>query len=1123
MSRSGFYFARMFISLFALQIRILVVILLVHHTCCQDGYSDHDILRYQQMAANEDQLAAIAGYNTNIVQRDPTSQAVSSVNVQYHMTDDTDNSDYHRADRTRTRKVYRIKNPFQHQLEDNRQDSNVDSRDSSTGASNQYASMQYSLPSEEFLQQMRAESQFYQQSTPAPNLGYTATPQPQYQYSTISPSNYDNNIQLASQIPQLEAKSHTQYLTNTFQYNSPNTFSFDSVQSTPSPVTPFISTALPSGQFVSTPSNSYVSSASSIFLSSPPNLQYLSSPLSPIQTGSPEYGNPRVTTTIGSNALNYIDNNDQNKKLQIDHYDNSANGIRYPINVQRQYQNEYGSSTPVPTSSPDSRDQWQSNMNNVNAAAKSVQDITYTQYQNYPYNQQDNRADSNVEQSNSETHRIGNMPSANNIYLNYMQPEYQVLSNSRTRTRDLEHQTGQPDYYSNGEYGWKLEDKKQPSNSDAYSSGNYRYQSAGLQSDNGEAVSQMNFHMDTSKQYNNYDQMSKTTSENINAQEFAKAAAQAHDNMKQQQNMYGNSYDNNFNNNNNNNPTVLPNGNSYYSNYEKQKSKYLDSSSQNSYYNQQPDLITASPYYYTRDNNIDNKLKPSFDHAKALKNIVPIDVSNVVSNSESQKGIVNEGNNRYSIQNYDRDQLDRQHYRPLTDSYYKDKNAIYGLNIKTKQDEYQGPESPKLFDPNSSYYGKQQQTQQEPIYNQGGFSGRPQRLSYVSQSPGNAQDNLQSSANIQQQGLQRQQNQMPTDINSILKLNDVPYQLTQNFSPDGLKFHNLNFDRGNIPSPLPIRINQDVGTHQLDVTSNLLNKLMLKQPGFSLNRPDLDPQAGGLVSNINGFKVANPYNVDLNLVADMLKGKSSVDDHLLPFRDQYSKPTPLKLDLAQLQLLLKNDNVGSLTPVSDGLNVLSNPFLEIYNSGRYPYQKYSRSEEEEEPLVPIADGSSHHPIGAVMEQDNPTNDHEGSTGPDANALSEGSVSVNHENNRPKKLFHSHRSIADRHRHPNSLLSGRHSYQRRYPKSDIDEPYPLLKPPPPHSMRSRGSHIKLEKHSRRRRVNKPKIFRIMKAEPLFEAETEGDSYESPVPVVLRPPAPVIESKSDVNVDDNDDSS
>lgn len=1070
------------------------------------------------MAANEGQLAAMAGYTTNVMQRDPNSQAVSSVNVQYHIADDTDNSDYHRADRTRTRKVYRIKNPFQQQPDDNRQDGTVDPRDSSTGASNQYASMQYSLPPEEFLQQMRAESQFYQQSTPAPNLGYTATPQPQYQYSTISPSSYDNINQQASQIsqinqiPQLEAKAHTQYLTNPYQYNSPNTFSFDGVQSTPSPVTPFISTVLPSGQFVSTPSN-YVSSASSIFLSSPPNLQYVSSPLSAIQTGSPDYGSNRVTTTIGSNGLNY-DNNDQNKKLQIDHYDNSANGIRYPINVQRQYQSEYSSSTPSPTSSPDSREQWQNNMNTVNAAAKSLHDVTYTQYQNYPYQQQDNRADGNVDHTNSETHRIGNMPSANNVYLNYMQPDYQASNNARTRTRDLEQQTGQPDYYSNGEYGWKLEDKKQPLNNDAYS-GNYRYQPVGLQSDSGEAVSQMNFHMDTSKQYsNNYDQITKSNSDNINAQEFAKAAARTHDNMKQQQNVYGNNYDNNYNSNNNN-PNVLSNGNSYYSNYEKQKSKYVDSSSQNNYYNQQLDLITASPYYYSRDSNVDNKPKPSFDHAKALKNIVPIDVSNVV-NSESQKGIVNDGNNRYSVQNYDRDQLDRQQYRQLTDSFYKDKNTIYGLNIKTKPEEYQGPESPKLFDPNVSYYGKQQQTQ-EPVYNQG-FPGAPQR--YISQSSGNAQDSLQSSANIQQQGLQRPQNQIPTDINSILKLNDVPYQLTQNYSPDALKFHNVNFDRGGIPSPLPMRINQDVGTHQLDVTSNLLSKLMLKQPGFSLNRPDSDPQAGSLVSTINGFKVANPYNVDLKLVADMLKGKSSVDDHLLSFRDQYSKPSPLKFDLSQLQLLLKNDNAGSLAPVSDGLSVLSNPFLEIYNSGRYPYQKYSRSQEEEEPLVPIADASSSHPIGAVMEQDDPTNEREGSTGPDATALNEGSISVNQEDDRPKKPFHSHRSIADRYRHPNSIISGRHSYQRRFPKSNSDEPYPLLKPPPLHS--SRGGRVGHQKHNRRRRVNKPKIFRIMKAEPLFEAETEEESYERPK-VALRPPASVMESKSDVDVDDNGESS
>lgn len=1089
-------------SLFALQIRILVVLLLVERARAQDGYSERDLLRFQQMAA-EGQL-----YRANVL-HDPAGQA-SSVRL-YHVADNANNDDYHRADRTRTRKVYRIKNPFQNQLEDNQQDGTVDPRDSSTGASNQYASMQYSLPPDEFLQQMRAESQFYQQSTPAPSLGYTATPQPQYQYSTISPANYDNAGQ-ASQVPQLEAKSHSQYLTSAYQYNPQNSFPYDSIQSTPSPVPPFISTALPSGQFVSTPSNSYVSSASSIFLSSPPNLQYVSSPLSSIQTGSPDYGNNRVTTTIGNNVINY-DGNDQNKKLQIDHYDNSANGIRYPINVQRQYQNEYGSSTVSPASTPDPRDQWQNNINTVTAAPKSLHDIAYTQYQNYPYNEQDHRANSNVDQVNTETHRMGNLNSGNNMYMNYMQPEYQVQNNVRARTRDLEQQIGQPDYYSNGEYGWKVDDKKQPSNNDAFSTGSYRYQ-VGHQSDNGEAVSQMNFHMDTSKQYSNYDQSAKSTSESIHAQEFAKAAARAQENMKQQQSLYESNYDtNNHYNFNNNNQNVSPNGNPFYNNYDKQKPKYESPLHQTSYYNQQQDLITASPYFFNRENNIENKPKPTFDHAKALKNIVPIDVSNVVSNSDSQKGTSNDGNNRFILQNYDRDATDRQQYRQLTDTYFKDKNAIYGSNIKTKPDEYQGSDSLKLFDPNPSYYGKPQQTQ-EQTYNQGVFSG-PQRLSYVSQPSNNIQDSQQSPASIQQQGILRP-TQMPADINGILRLNDLPYHLTQNVSPDSSRFSNLNFDRGNLPSPLPVRLNQDVGTHHLDATSNLLSKLMLKQPGLSHNRPDLDTQAGSLVSTINGFKVANPYNVDLKLVADVLKGKS-VDEHPL-FRDQYSKPSPLKFDLAQLQQMLKNENMG-LSSVSDQLSFLSSPFLEIYSGGRpsYPYQKYSRSQEEEEPLVPIADASSNHPIGAVMEQDDPTSEREGSTGPEANAISEGSIN-NHDDERPKKSYHSHRSIIDRHRHPNSLMSGR--YQRRYPKSEVDEPYPLLKPPPPHSVRGRGSHMK---HNRRRRVNKPlKIHRIMKAEPLFEAESDDDSYESPVPV-LRPPVPVIESKSDTDVEENDENS
>lgn len=1127
---------------FSFQIRILVVILLIENVRCQDGFSDRDILRLQQMASNNGQIDT--SY-TNLIQRDPSSQTISSVSVQYHMTDDAEkNEEYNRADRGRSRKVYRIKNPFQHQLEDERQPESNSPQDSDAGASNQYASMQYSLPPEEFLQQMRAENQYYQQqqqvSTQAPNLGYTATPQPQYLYSTIAASGYDSGNQQNNQVQQLEPKisqSETyRSIANPYSQYSPNSYGYEGVQSTPSPASSYLSTPLPNAQYVGTPTNTYVSSSQPIFLSSQPNMQaYVSSSITAIQAGTPDYNN-KVTTTIGSNSLNY-DSNDQNKKIQLEHYDNSGNGIRYPTN--QQYQNEYPSSTMSPSSTPYSdmmRDSWQNNMNSINAAPKSLQETSLQQYQRNPYNRnpQDGRSDQNSENINSDTHRIGNVPSANNVYLNFVQPDYQALSNIRTRTRDLEQETGQPDFYSHGEYGWKLSDKRPlvSHSSSSYSSSNYpRYQQLNSQSD-GVAVSQMSFHMDTGKP-NGYDQISKSSSD-TEAQEFAKAAAKAHENLKRQQQFYGNDYLSN----NGNNPQQYSsnNGNNYYG-YEKPRSKVfadISSSSPYQYNNAQQDLITASPYYYqsSRENLLDEKSKLPFDHDKALKNIVPIDVSNVVPNSESQQklGTLLDNSNKYNVPSYSKDLAEqnlRQNFKTITDSFYQDKNAIYGFNIKPKPDEVSS-DALKFLDQNvQQYYSRQPQDQ---LYNQATYhenkrlaDGSSPPSSYIPKTSNGYQDSVQSSANIQQQGLQqRQPNQLPTDITSILKLNDIPYRLTQNSPTESYRFYNNNYEQVGLPTPLPMRINQNVGSHQLDVANDILNKLILnKQPGLTVNRPEID-QSGSLLSNINGFKVANPFNVDLKLVADMLKGKPAIDDsQLLGLRDQFNKPSPLKLDISQLQqYLLKNENNGNIAPFNDGIGAYSSPYLDIFNSGRYPYQgvKYSRSQEEEESIsVPIADASNTHPIGAVMEQDDAVNVRE-STGSELTAQDDDSLSslVNSfAEDRPKSTYNSGHDSGDRHRHPNSLLPGRYSYSRKYPKSDVGEPYPLLKPPPPHSsVRSRGHNHKVDKHthSRRRRVKRPRMVRVLKTEPLFEAESE-EREESRVPTLLRPPPPNAEAKSD----------
>lgn len=1030
------------------------------------------------------------------------------------MTDDAQKEeDYNRADRGRAKKVYRIKNPFQRNLEEEtiQQESNSGSQDSDAGASNQYAAMQYSLPPEQFLQQMRAENNYYQQQvasveqtpTPAPNLGYTATPQPQYQYSTIAASGYDNNSQQSNHISQLEPKmvqSQTyRSINNPYHYNGPSSYGFESAQSTPSPLSQYVSTASNS-QYIGTPANTYVSSSSPIFLSSTPNLQqYVSSPLAPVPSGV-EYNN-KVTSTIGNNIINF---DSHEKKMQFDHFDISNNGLRY----QPQYHNDYPSSTSSPsTPYPDPvRDSWQNAMNS-NALQKSLQDAALSQYHKYTYGK--TQQESGLDES--DTHRIGNLPSANNVYLSFLQPDYQALQNLRSHTRESDQESGQTERYSHGEYGWKLNDKKPQGTQTAYAANNYpyqqRYQSSVLPQE-GVAVSQMSFHMDTGKPPN-FEHITKSGSENTEAQEFSKAAAKAHENMKRQQ-YYGSDYSNY-----NTNPLS---GSSVYGN-EKQRSKLFENGNTYIYSSAQPDLITASPYAYysnSKENIVDDKPKQPFDHDKALKNIVPIDVSNVV-NSESQQKFPQglDSGHRYTLQPYSKDVLEqnlRQNFKTITDAFYHDKNAIYGVNIRPKHEEMSSVDGLK-FEPNLHFYSKQQ----EQYYNQ----NPPTSTNYIPTQTTSYQDSVHSPANIQPQGVLRPQN--PTDISSILKLNDIPYRLTQNLPQESFRMNNDYQQQPiELPTPLPLRLNQNVGSHQLDVAAKILNNLVLNKQQQQLIRPEIDSQSNGILSTINGFKVANPYNVDLNLVANMLKGKPTIDEsRMIGMREQYAKPTsPLRLDIAQLQHLLFKHESGNpnLSSVGDGLSAYNNQYFDIYGSGRYPYQgvKYSRSQEEEESIVPIADASNNHPIGAVVEQDDPENVREIGPETELTGQEEDHISVTNSlgEERHKIPISVKPKLVERNRHPISIMSGRYPFPRKYTKGGISEPYPLLKPPP----RARSIFNKNDK--RKRRVKKrPRLVRIIKTEPLFE--TNIDDQE--MPTLLRPPPPIAEAKSDKVVDNDQQSS
>lgn len=1087
-----------------LQVRVLVIIQIIDNIRCQ-GFGEGDIFRYFSLGNSEEQAEPVTGYSENVLSNDPNSQALAPLNLQqYQVTEDFEQPDeYSRADFARTKKLFRIKNPFQQQSDNVLQsDNNNDQQDNTLGASNQYASLQYSLPPDNFIQKMKAENQFYQSqlSTQAPNTGFVATPLPQYQFSTISSSTYDNNNLHPNQMSYDSKISQSQNLLsngNNYQYSTPNPFSGDNVQSTPSPYSP---TPLPSNnQFVGTSSNPYISSSIPLFLSSPQNIQsFMSSPYSQttIQSSSADYNNNRGSSTIGSHSEGY-DKNDGNQRIQVEYYDNSANGVKYPI---QQYQNEYQPTTIAPPQSPYNT--------GVNALSKSLQELSLSQIQNLAFsnNVQDLRNDGSADNVNIDTHRANNFP-ASNAYFNYIQRDYSNQNNQKTRTQEGAHESGQTDHSINNDFGWKLGGKKISQNFDINSNDNFKTYHP-LQS-GGEAISQVSFHMDTGKHYN-YDQISKATSENAEAQEFIKAVGKSQERSKHPLPYRGSNF-HTYSGNNQQPQSAALTSQGFQDNVDNQRNNYNENQNIFPFGHNQPDLVTASPVYPFNAREINNERTNSlFDHAKALKAIVPIDVSNVVGNSEFQgKNSGFEASNRLNIFNFNKEQSDqnlKQYNRPISDAYYKDKNAIYGFNIKTKPDDFVEFDSFKHFDQNTPSFSKQQQNLD---------LGQNIPINFVSGSPSfgyNSHQETQSLSNLQ--GTHRFQNQVAPDL-GVFKVTDGPYHFTQGTSGDSYKSGNNNLKQNGIPSPLSGRINQNLNTHQLDVSSNPFNKFVAgKSPGISFVNPDSESFSGALPS-INGFKVANPFNVDMKLVSDVLKGRPTVDEsHLLPFRDQFNKASPPRLDLSQLQLLLKNEN--NLATFNDGGSSLSTSYFEPYN-GRFPYQsvKYSRSQEEEE-NIPITDTANSPYIGAVMDQDDTQNETELTNEPSEMTIEEEeSVPLaNLDEDKPKKISPP-RIVSDRHRHPNTIGPGRHTFQRKYPRTN--NPYPYFKPTPSNKSRSKLSYSKNEHPSRKRRLNKPpKTLRILMTEPLYASNSLSEIDATPLPILLRPPPQVAEAKSDVSL-------
>ncbi|KPJ06572.1 hypothetical protein RR48_14311 [Papilio machaon] len=1089
---------------------ILVVFLVIDNVRCQNGYSDQNSIHLKNISANEGEGETNSSYSTNFVQNEPKTLSISSGNAPYQMVDnDNKFSDYDRADRTRTRKIYRIKNPFHHlDEEESRQKGNIGLQDSETGASNQYAGMQYSLPPEEFLQQMRAESQYNQQqqsqlqhhqiSTPSPTFGYTATPQPLYQYSTVS-SNYNNNNgnQQNSLVSQSEPKYPPQFYNNnnlnSYQYHNAHSFGIEAIQSTPSSVTLYLSTSSPNNQYIATPSSNYVSSSLPIFSSSPANPQsYMSTTLSNVLTGSPTHNNVnRHPLSAERDVFNYGTNyRDGNQNFYVNHFDNSANGVKFP-NTQQQYQNEMPSSTQTPVSSmyPDiSHDNWQNSMHlSINNLPNSRSEYTQTSQQNLQGNYQEKQQNYNLDNLSSDMNQIGSMPSANNVVLSVVHPDYKTHSDPKNREKVIEQQNKQEDVYSHGDYGWKLEGRKPLVNYDVNLPINYGNQQNNYQSD-GSSLSFPYRQIDNGKN-NDFEQKSKYKIETADTQEFAKAAAKAQENMKSQQETYLNNYilqtryPQNILTNAETGNFMITNNN--------QKSLTNDKTNLNG----QADLMTQSSHYYqnSRENIFDNKVKQPFDQENDLQNFVKVGGANTIPNVEArqQDGSVIDANNKY-FSNFSKDINDnlRQFLKPFSDTY----------NIKNK--EVFSPDNSRQLEPNYENLKKY-----ELLSNSNSQAYKPHADINLSLFNGLGQSisGTQPVTIIQQQ---RSQNQGSSDSTNSLKINDIPYWL------QGMK--NMHFsqlqagvNQGIIPTGTPLLLNQNIESHQIDVAASILNKLLRDKQIEMNSKQEYDPQRQTLLSTINGIKMMNPNNMDLSMVNEFLKGKTS--DVSPSFRNQYNQPNPVKWDMSQLkQLLLQNDNTGQYTVLSNVLGGPGSPFFELHTGNRLPYQgvKYSRSQEEAETLIPITDSRHNHPIGDVIEQDDLEHENREAIEPDLEASNNDEFPVEIEDEKPK-IYPNNRMIGNRYRISNSLLSDRYTL-RKNPKMVIGEPYPLLKPPPIRGLKGRF-RTKFE-NNHRQRGNKYKLSRIIKREPLFEDDSDDDVEEN-VPIHLRP-SHLAEDKSDI---------
>lgn len=628
------------------------------------------------------------------------------------------------------------------------------------------------------------------------------------------------------------------------------------------------------------------------------------------------------------------------------------------------------------------------------------------------------------------------------------------------------------------------------------------------------------------------------------------------------------------------------------------------------YVNNPNNVVTNTPFYFSTPKEVNNaRYLQTFDHEKAIKNIQPIDLSNVVPHTPSpsnDRSFPTQYSNypqqvhqqSYSIQqnsappshqvsNYQQEQyqispspLSYQNVfyqgspsnvysnsKPVEQTYYKEKEVAFSTqqpqsksfdnsrNNELRSYIFGNPNEQTSFE--SSNYNQNTQLQSASQNFVGAHSSdmvayssnvQPRQATHIDYVPS---ETFRSASQETKPSNQRQSNQESDNKshqaqpNGQMKYTHVSHSPNSEFQQANEVFTNPGIGKEYTKNNGRSKSSPERSDSDKYQSTNSNNRQLRQNKGESTydNINDIFPNGPPLkLTTINGLKVANPYNMDLQVVSDILSGKIAVDETLLnTVREQVARLNPTKLvtkaqqdeasknEEISVQIDLPSHEVRVNKDIQEPSNFKSDRSSEspkkkveekniknrleelVYTQSSRPFASfYERNDHElqypiSSSLVSEQSANSGqsilnlHEIGSVIDQE---------VYPSEKARSNDGLTI------PEiedfGTFDSYKNIAlekkPKYSQRSNLLLSDEIIQKRA-KADR-EPYTLLVPPrPPGSMRG-VIHRKSEQHPIRLRSHKLSQRRSRPSNQvmIFDEPTDDDIYEHSynIKTELRPP-------------------